>query len=140
MSSIKVIENKISSAKKYLKIILRYKKYKKEEIESNIDIRGAVERYLYLTVQASIDLAEAVIAYKNYRKPTTMSEAFDILNEERIISLKLADKLVKMVGFRNIITHDYEKIDYQILYNVLQTGRFDIEIFLRKIEEKLKLK
>ncbi|TAN44520.1 MAG: DUF86 domain-containing protein [Nitrospirae bacterium] len=140
MSSIKVIENKISSVKKYLKIILRYKKYKKEELERNIDIRGAVERYLYLTVQSAIDLAEAVIAYKGFRKPNTMSEAFDILNEERMISLKLTDKLVKMVGFRNIITHDYEKIDYQILYNVLQTGRCDIESFLKKIEEKLDLK
>ena len=42
MSSIKVIENKISSVKKYLKILQRYRGYKNEEIEGNIDIRGAV--------------------------------------------------------------------------------------------------
>lgn len=140
MSNIKVIENKISSTKKYLNILQRYKGYKKEEIESNIDIRGAVERYLYLAVQVSIDLAEAVIAYKGFRKPTTMSETFDILDEEQIISSKLTDELVKMVGFRNIIMHDYEKIDYKIVYNVLQKGRKDIEGFLKKIEEKLNLK
>lgn len=140
MSSIKVIENKISSARKYLKILQRYKRYKKEEIESNIDIRGAVERYLYLAVQLAIDLAEAVIAYKGFRKPTTMSEAFDILNEERLISAKLTNELVKMVGFRNIITHDYEKIDYEIVYKALHNGRKDIESFLQKIEGKLRLK
>ncbi len=140
MSSIKVIENKISSVKKYLKILQRYKGYKKEEIEGNIDIRGAVERYLYLAVQATIDLAEAVIAYKDFRKPTAMSEAFDILNEERMISAKLTNELGKMVGFRNIITHDYEKLDYKIVYNVLQNGKKDIESFLKKIEGKLRLK
>lgn len=137
MSSIKVIENKISSAKKYLKILERYKEYKKEEIENNIDIRGAVERYLYLAVQSTIDLAEALIAYKSLRKPTTMSESFYILNEERIISSKLTNNLVKMVGFRNIITHDYEKIDYEIVYNVLHKGKKDIERFIEGIEEKL---
>ncbi len=140
MSSIKVIENKISSVRKYLKILQRYKGYKKEEIEGDIDIRGAVERYLYLAVQSAIDLAEAVIAYKGFRKPTTMSEAFDILNEERLIPAKLTNELVKMVGFRNIITHDYEKLDYKIVYNVLQNGRKDIESFLKRIEERLKLK
>lgn len=140
MSGIKVIENKISSAKKYLKILKRYHSYKKEEIEENIDIRGAVERYLYLAVQATIDLAEAVIAYKCFRKPTTMSEAFDILNEENFISPRLTAELVKMVGFRNIITHDYDKIDYDILYNVLKKGRKDIESLLKSIEKKLHLK
>ena len=138
MSSIKVIENKISSARKYLKILQRYKRYKREEIEGNIDIRGAVERYLYLAIQSAIDLAEAVIAYKGFRKPTTMSEAFDILKEERLISAKLTNELVKMVGFRNIITHDYEKIDYAIVCKALQKGRQDIENFLKKIEWKLK--
>ncbi len=140
MSNIKVIENKISSVKKYLNILQRYKGYKKEEIESNIDIRGAVERYLYLAIQATIDLAQAVIAYKGFRKPTTMSEAFDILNEERIISAKLTNELVKMVGFRNIITHDYEKLDYEIVYHVLQNAKEDIESFLKMIEGKLNLK
>jgi uncharacterized protein YutE (UPF0331/DUF86 family) len=76
MSSIKVIENKISSAKKYLKILQRYGGYKKEDIEGNIDIRGAVERYLYLAIQATIDLAEAVIAYKGLRKPTTGKKGY----------------------------------------------------------------
>ena len=140
MSNIKVIENKISSTRKYLKILQRYEGYKKEEIEGNIDIRGAVERYLYLAVQATIDLAEAVIAYKGFRKPTTMREAFDILNEEHLIPAGLTNELVKMVGFRNIIAHDYESLDYEILFKVLHTGKEDIEKFLKNIEEKLRLK
>lgn len=140
MSSIKVIENKISSVKKYLKILERYKGYKKEDIESDIDIKGAVERYLYLVVQSTIDLSESIIAYKNFRKPTTMSEAFDILNEEGIISIELTNELIKMVGFRNIITHDYEKLDYEIVYNVLQKGEKDIKAFISMIEAGLELK
>jgi uncharacterized protein YutE (UPF0331/DUF86 family) len=137
MSNIKAIENKISSARKYSAILKRYKKLTKEKIRNNTDIRGAVERYLYLETQAVIYLAEAVIAHNDFRKPTTMSEAFYILNEEKIISDKLTKKLVSMVGFRNVLAHDYEDIDYDIVYNVLQQGLNDIEFFLKIISQKL---
>lgn len=133
MTNLSVIENKISSVKKYLKILTRYKKYSRDTIERDIDIRGAVERYLYLTIQATIDLAEAVVAYKNLRKPATMSEAFYILNEEGIIPEKLTEKLAKMTGFRNILAHDYEKIDYAIVHNALNHGVLDISSFVKKI-------
>jgi uncharacterized protein YutE (UPF0331/DUF86 family) len=68
MSNIKVIENRISSAKKYLTILEKYRGLTKEKIRNNIDVRGAVERYLYLEAQAVIDLAESVIAHKNFKE------------------------------------------------------------------------
>ncbi|MBI3583321.1 MAG: DUF86 domain-containing protein [Nitrospinae bacterium] len=135
MTSLAVIENKVSAVKRYLKILRRYKKYSREDIEGNIDTRGAVERYLYLVSQASIDLAEAVIAYKDFRKPATMSESFYILNEEDIISDRITEKMVRMVGFRNIMAHDYEKVNYDIVYEVLQKRLKDIEEFIKKVED-----
>jgi uncharacterized protein YutE (UPF0331/DUF86 family)/predicted nucleotidyltransferase len=140
MSNIRAIENKISSARKCSTILKRYKGFTKEKIRNNTDIRGAVERYLYLEAQAVIDLAEAVIAHNDFRKPTTMSESFYILNEEKFISAKLTEKLVRMVGFRNVLAHDYEDIDYDIVYNVLQKGLMnDIEAFLKIISKKLNI-
>ena len=135
MTNFSIIENKISAAKRYLKILERYKKYSQEELIKNIDLRGAVERYLYLATQAAIDLAEAVISLKNLRKPTASSECFYILEEEEIIKRELAEKLVKMVGFRNIIAHDYQKIDYDIMYDILINRLKDIEQFLKLIEK-----
>lgn len=139
MNSLKVIENKISSVRKYLKILQRYKKYTQKEIEADIDIKGAVERYLYLAIQSTIDLAEATIAYKNFRKPSTMTEGFYILNEEGFLSNKLTGKLAKMVGFRNVIAHDYENLDYEIVFDVLQNKLKDIETFLKESSKKLKI-
>jgi uncharacterized protein YutE (UPF0331/DUF86 family) len=137
MININVIENKISAIQKYLKILERYQKYSREEIEENIDIKGAIERYLYLAIQSTIDLAEAVISFKNFRKPTTMAESFIILNEEGIINKELVEQLIKMVGFRNIIAHDYEEIDYDIVYDVLHHRLKDIEKFIEIIKKKI---
>lgn len=134
MSNIEVIENKISSIRKYLRILERYKGFSREKIEKDIDIKGALERYLYLVSQGTIDLAEAVIAYKGFRKPTTMSEAFYILNEQGIISAELTNKMIGMVGFRNIMAHDYERINYDIVYDILHHRLKDIVEFIRQIE------
>ena len=139
MTSINVIENKISATKKYLNILERYKKYSKQEIENNIDIRGAIERYLYLAVQSAIDLAESVIAFRKLRKPTTMAESFHILHEAGIIPGNSVRKLVQMTGFRNAIAHAYEDLDYDIVFDVLHNGRLDILHFLETIEKRCKL-
>ena len=44
-----------------------------------------------------------------------------------------------MVGFRNVLAHDYEDIDYGIVFNVLQQGLKDIEAFPEIISKKLTL-
>lgn len=135
MTNISVLENRISLAKKYIKILSRYKKYSQKEIESDVDIRGAAERYLFLAVQATIDVAEGAVAYKKLRKPTTMSEAFYILNEEDIIPAKLVEKMISMTGFRNVITHGYDKVDYGVVFEIIQKDYKDMLNFLKKIEE-----
>lgn len=135
MSNLGVIENKISSIQKYLKILGGYKGVSEEKILKDINLKGALERYLYLAVQSTIDLAEAVLSYKKFRKPTTMSEVFYILGEEDIIDQDLASKLANMVGFRNIIAHDYEELNYDIVFAVLKERLKDIEKFVSIISE-----
>jgi uncharacterized protein YutE (UPF0331/DUF86 family) len=135
MTSINVIENKISATKKYLAILDRYERYTKPEIENDIDIRGAVERYLYLVTQSTIDLAESIIAYRKLRKPTTMAESFHILHESGVISEELVQRLVQMTGFRNVIAHAYEDLDYDIVFDVLHNGKKDISSFLAVLEK-----
>lgn len=130
-----VIENKISDTKKYLKILKNYQKFSQKKIIADINLRGALERYLYLACQSCIDLADGIIAFKQFRKPTTYRDHFDILFEEGLISQALAEKMIDMTKFRNVIAHDYTDLDYSIVYDVLLHGTKDIEKFVRKIEQ-----
>ena len=138
MTDLSVIENKLSSVKKYLLIYDNFKRYSKDNLENDLVLRVAVERYLYLVFQSAIDLAEAVISYKKLRKPTTMSESFYILGEEKLIDHKLVKKMAKLVGFRNIMAHDYERVDYDIVYDILRFKLKDIEKFLDSVEKIVK--
>ncbi len=139
MTNLSIVENKITSVKKYLGILQNFKKYSRKQIEDDLNIRGAVERYLYLAVQAAIDTAEAFISLRDFRKPTTIKEGFEILEEEKIISVELCEKMVKLAGFRNFIVHDYEKINYDIVYDVLQNKLQDIEDFILEIKKSLNI-
>ncbi len=133
MSNTDVIENKISAIRRYLGILAQYQAKSVEELSSEVTLRGAVERYLYLVAQATIDLAEATIAFKGLRKPTTMAESFSILVEAGLMDEQLGASLVKMVGFRNILAHDYERVDPRILLEVLRSRLGEVERFIQQV-------
>ncbi|PIR57170.1 MAG: hypothetical protein COU72_02370, partial [Parcubacteria group bacterium CG10_big_fil_rev_8_21_14_0_10_41_35] len=76
MTNIDVIDAQIGNVKKYLQATGNFKKYSKEEIVDNQERAFSCERALYLTTQSAIDLAESVISYKSFRKPTELKESF----------------------------------------------------------------
>lgn len=137
MTNLNIIENQISLTKKYLKLLTYYQKLSEEQIKVDPHLKGGLERYLYLATQSAIDLSEAMIAYQKLRKPTTMAESFEILAEEGIVSQPLSEKLIRMVGFRNIIAHNYTELDYKIVFDVLHHRLKDIEDFLQSVQNVL---
>ncbi len=139
MTGLDVIEKGISNIKKYLSILDSYKDISIEDLQNDLILRGAIERYLYLAVQATIDLAEAIISYKELRRPTTFSESFEILNEHNLISKEVRINMVKMARFRNLIAHDYGDINYNVVHDILINHLIDINLFLKEITYKIKL-
>jgi len=137
MTGLDVIEKGISNIRKYLSILNNYKDISIENLLNDLTLRGAVERYLYLAVQATIDLAEAIISYNELRRPATFSETFEILNEHNMISKEVKTSMIQMTRFRNRITHDYGDIDYNIVYDILINRLIDIDSFLEEISKKL---
>lgn len=134
MTSLHVIENKISSLCKYRTQLATYKFVDQADLDGDATLRGAVERYLYLAAQASIDLAEAAIAYKGFRKPTTNRECFEILVEHKVIDSNLGGRLIKMAAFRNILAHAYERIDYGTIVETLKKSLPDLDEFAQAMK------
>lgn len=131
------IEDKISVIRDYFNDLKPYELRAREQIENNFESLKTVERLLFQVCQSAIDLAEAFISLKKYRKPTTMKEPFEILEEGGIIDKDLSNNLCKMVGFRNVLVHEYLKIDYDRLFNVLYRDLADIEKFIKMVEKSL---
>lgn len=131
MSSRDAIENKVSFIERGIAEARKsYHGRSLNDLRIDRILRGSLERDLYVIVQATIDLAEAIVAYKRLRKPTTMREAFDILAEDGVVPSEFIAGFHKIVGFRNILAHGYETVRVEILHDVLMNKIAEVEKFL----------
>ncbi|MCP5113506.1 MAG: DUF86 domain-containing protein [bacterium] len=98
---------------------------------------GAVEQYLYLAAQSTIDLANAFSAFRGFRKPSSMGESFTILREAGVLPSPQAEELVRMTGFRDALAYNYEGLDYEIVHSVLRERLEEFEEFAALISKHL---
>ena len=64
----------------------------------------------------------------------SMAESFERRSEKRIIPNGLAQNLKKAVGFRNLSVHAYDKIDWQLVWNILEGDLSDLVRFFECVE------
>ncbi len=89
-----------------------------------------VEYNLFISINMMIDIATHIVVDHNMGKPNTLSEAFDILLQERYIDETDAEIYKNMVGFRNILSHEYIKINKEIVYEILKNNVDDLRKFI----------
>lgn len=86
--------------------------------------------------EQTIDLANYLIKKHKYGIPTSSRESFEILAQHKIISIPLCQQLQKMVGFRNIAIHEYQKLNSQIIIAIIENGLEDLLAFTFEIKDK----
>jgi len=103
--------------------------------------KAACERYAEKIIEASVDLAFILIKDKKLRKPEDDQEAFEILKDKKIISEELTIKLKDAKSMRNFLTHEYGKVDNEIVYNSIKEElEEDINEFINNVESSKKRK
>ncbi len=85
--------------------------------------------------EQAIDLANYLIRTHKLGIPKDSSESFGLLPAAGIIERNLAEKLKKMVGFRNTAVHLYQKIDIAIVESVIKRSLDDLLSFTDRILE-----
>lgn len=73
------VANKLEKLREYAGYLKDYQKYSLDDLTRDPTLRGAVERYLHLSAECIIDIAEIIIAELGLRKPEEYREAIDIL-------------------------------------------------------------
>ena len=88
---------------------------------------GSAERFMQIAIEALIDLGNHVIAEQGLGMVDAYSDIPTILAEHGYITPELSATWIKMIGFRNLLVHDYADIDRAKVYDVLQNRLGDIE-------------
>ena len=116
-----------------LRYLKTYEQMPYQAFASNFEHFKTAERCLEVAIQACVDIGAHLIGLLDCRKPERSGDTFAILAEEQIIPQHLAENLSRMVGFRNILVHEYLRIRLDLVHELVQTRLSDIEAFVRSI-------
>jgi uncharacterized protein YutE (UPF0331/DUF86 family) len=107
-----------------------------EQFSTDKIIRRYVERTLQIAVEACLDITTHLISYESFREPQNNKDCFQVLMEQGILPVELTEQLKKMAQFRNIIVHDYVRIQPEIVYAILTKNIGDIRTYAKIIKNK----
>ena len=128
-----LIGRKIAELERYLGQIGEYTDISVKKYEEDWKTQRIVERTLHLMIELCIDIANHIISDKNLRMPTSYADTFRVLMEERFIRRTLFNRLEKMAKFRNIIVHQYEQVEPEIVVSILKKNLKDFEEYKKAI-------
>ena len=138
MDAIDKIHIKLKKLIEYIRFLDNYKEITLSELEGNFEKRGAIERYLHLATESVLDIANLLNAEFKFRPAESSKESISILGDEGVLDKKFAEKLSSMAGFRNILVHDYMKLDYSIVLEILRNKLADFNRFAKEVAKYLR--
>lgn len=124
-----LIEEKLESLRRCIKRIEQKRPEKPEGFTNNPDIQDIISLNLSRAVQICVDIAAHSISQTDTLPPDTMGKTFDAMATSKFIDTALAERMKKAVGFRNIAVHNYQAIDWQIVYNICHKNLNDFKAF-----------
>jgi len=101
--------------------------YSYDEFVSNPEHYGSAERFLQLSIEAVSDIGSHIIADMELGEISWHRDIPEIFARKNYINSALAEKWVRMIGFRNILVHDYLDIDRHAVFDVLQNKLTDFQ-------------
>jgi uncharacterized protein YutE (UPF0331/DUF86 family) len=96
-----------------------------------------IRRRLQLAIETLNDMGSHMIAELSLGTVESYRDIPFILAEHGYVEDAMREKWIRMIGFRNILVHDYLDPDREIVYQVLQHDLEDIERLRRAFAQFL---
>jgi uncharacterized protein YutE (UPF0331/DUF86 family) len=130
---------KAGSVKRHLNRVFEKRNTDLGTFLKNIDIQESVLFNIQMAIQNCIDIAAHIISDEGFGIPGSTNEMFYLLEENGYLNNEITEKMVKAVGLRNLVVHEYSKIDLERIFEVTQKDITDLNEFLKSIFKKLGL-
>ena len=130
---------KAGSIKKHLNRVFEKRETDLRTFLKDIDRQESILFNIQMAVQNCIDIAAHIISDQGLGVPGSTNEMFFLLEENGYLDNEITEKMVKAVGLRNLIVHEYSKIDLDQIFEVAQKDITDLNEYLKSIFKKLDL-
>lgn len=140
MVEISVIQERLQALEDYSAKLNSLKEVSQEELQADFRKQWAVERGLLLAIECLLDITNHLIASLSLKKPKDYTEAILLLGDEKILPAEFCKRIAGMAGFRNLLIHEYLKVDPKKVYEKLQSAPSDFAEFAAHLTAFLKKK
>ena len=124
---------KISALEKHLARVQAKSEAGLPAFLDDLDRQESVLFNLQMAIQNCIDLAAHIVSEEGLGVAGSTNELFYLLEEQGIIGRAMSEKMVMAVGFRNLVVHEYGKVDLEVVYRVSHENVQDLKDFARAI-------
>jgi len=128
-----LILRKLANFDEFLNQLSEFIEITIDEYMQDWKIQRIVERTFQILIETGIDIANHIISDQEFRIPVSYSDTFKVLQENNIINNKLYQSLEKMAKFRNLIVHNYDKIDSAFIISILRNNLDDFTDFKNSV-------
>ena len=90
-----------------------------------------------VTIESLIDICNRIIAKQKLGSPEDYADVVRLMKGKGVIEETLAQRLIQMVKFRNMLVHVYWKIENDKVYQYLTENLEDFESFKKAIRAYL---
>ncbi|MGH7311190.1 MAG: type VII toxin-antitoxin system HepT family RNase toxin [Candidatus Rokuibacteriota bacterium] len=94
-----------------------------------VETRRACERLLQIAIESVIDVCGLLVTGLRLGLPGEEDDLIEKLAQAGVVPSALRDRLRRMKGLRNILVHEYGRIDDRIVYEVVTGGLGDFDAF-----------
>lgn len=133
MISSDVINAKIDLVEQNLRLIEELKVQGYKSFSGNFRDIQAAKHSLQESIEACLDIGNHIIAEMGFRRGEDYKDIFSVVEEEGIIDAPLSARLQEMAQFRNLLVHQYGRIDTKMLYNIMSEDISDVEEFIKSV-------
>jgi uncharacterized protein YutE (UPF0331/DUF86 family) len=99
----------------------------------SVEKRRACERLLHISIECVIDICALFVSGLRLGLPAEEDDLILKLEQAGLISEERAKALRMMKGFRNILVHEYGRIDNAIVFAMATKRLQDFELFKEEI-------
>ena len=126
-----VLLNKAASIERAVRRVREEHAGDDQNLLANQTRQDAIILNLQRACENSIDAAMHLVRVHRLGVPQETREAFTLLEQAQLLDIQLADRLKKMVGFRNVAVHDYQKLNLDIVRRIVVDHLDDFLAFTR---------
>lgn len=115
----------------------RLKSLGREALRRGLSQMWAVERGLQLGAELIFDIGGHILSAQYGVSPDQYRNVIRLLAQQGVVSPDLQDRFKGMAGFRNILVHDYVRLDPEMVLDVLEEAPENFSLFARDIRSWL---